>query len=746
MRLTLRTLLAYLDDTLPASEAKSMGAKLAESEPAQEIVERIKNVIRRRRLTVPPAASRMDPNTIAEYLDNEITPELAEELERICLSSDVHLAEAAACHQILSLVLGEPTAAPEDVVKRMYALGKGGTHVTAKRPAKAAAPADKSLPADREADETLRMGLPSIFGQDRAGRLMIFAGAGLASLLLVVAIMQLLPKPATTTDPAPNNEQVVKVDPPKKNDENVVPEIIKALPKPEVIEEKKVDPIPVVKVVPPPTVENPKIAVGELPPPDFGTLPDQGRIDAILAKLTFGPASSKVVPVAQLLEPAKDQISVIVQQVPQTTDWKRLPSKQADLLSSRPLVSLPGSKATIVTKKGVRLTAWGIIPEQIPVPPLQESIVELFDHDALDLDLTLHRGRILLANLRDEPIAVRVRFENPSEPGGPETYWILTLTGKNTEAMIDRWSVIPPGEPFYKSKDDPERKGPIAQMACLALSGTVILKTPTESATLQPPPNLCVALWNSPTKKLNTFAMPSLPPWLDAKAAVAPEFVKARMELSNAFTGRAVDVGLAELMKAPDAVARRTAVRCFGAMDDLAGLLDAFNQDKVDQRLAAIECLTQWIAVSRDNDYKLSEAIRQRMKANEADTFMTLLHGYSAEKASRPETYEYLIERLGHVQLPIRELAAWNLYRLAPAGQAIPWDATDATKRDRAYQQWLKLIPPGKLPPTPKTKAALGPREGPRGERANLMLSALSLRQDLPRIDVAGELNKEFVN
>src|SRR5262245_32061418 len=105
MRLTLRTLLSYLDDTLTPAEAKLTGAKLAESEAAQEIVERIKNVIRRRRITVAPPTTLIDANTLAEYLDNEITPEAAEELERICLSSDVHLAEVAACHQILSLVL-----------------------------------------------------------------------------------------------------------------------------------------------------------------------------------------------------------------------------------------------------------------------------------------------------------------------------------------------------------------------------------------------------------------------------------------------------------------------------------------------------------------------------------------------------------------------------------------------------------------------------------------------------------------
>ncbi len=722
MRLTLRTLLAYLDDTLPASEAKSMGEKLAESEPAQEIVERIKNVIRRRRLTVPPATSRIDPNTIAEYLDNEITPELAEELERICLASDVHLAEVSACHQILSLVLGEPTAAPDEAVKRMYALGKGDAPKTPKKTGKAAAHADKPVAADRETDETLRMGLPSVFGKDRANRIMIFAGAGLASLLLVVAIMQLLPKPAPTPDNGLGNDQIAKGDHTKKTDDTG-PEVIKVLPKPEVIDDKKPEQKTEVKVTPVPE-KVPKAGDDDLPPPAFASLPDK-RVEELMAKLVYGPPSTKVTPLGQLLEPAKDQVSIVVQQIPKTTDWKRLTSKQADLLSARPLVSLPGSKAVVVTKSGVRLTLWGNIPEQIPQPPLQESMVELYDHETLDLDMTLHRGRIMLANLRDDPIVVRIRFENPSEPGGPEAHVLLTLSGKNAEALIDRWSFIPLGEPFFKSKDDPERKGPVSQVACMALSGTVVLKTPNESATLQPPPNTCLALWSSPTKKLDPIAMPSLPKWLDANFVAAPEIVKAnavtasdifklRGELQGAFTGKAVDVGLAELMKSSEKLTRNTAVRCLGAIDDLPGLLDALNQDKVEQRDAAIETVMQWIGTSRDNDYKFYDLLGQRLKKNEADTFIKLLHGFSQQDASRPETYEWLIENLRHSQLTIRELTRWNLYRMVPAGQTIPYDAADAAKRERGYQQWLKLIPPGKMPPAPKTKAAVGPRDGPR--------------------------------
>src|SRR5262249_50176501 len=73
MRLTLRTLLAYLDDTLGPEEAREIGRKVAQSAAAQELIERIKKVTRRRGLKAPSPTTDdpvTDPNTVAEYLDN----------------------------------------------------------------------------------------------------------------------------------------------------------------------------------------------------------------------------------------------------------------------------------------------------------------------------------------------------------------------------------------------------------------------------------------------------------------------------------------------------------------------------------------------------------------------------------------------------------------------------------------------------------------------------------------------------
>ncbi len=126
MRLTLRTLLAYLDDVLEPNAAREIGAKLGESPVAASLVERIKDVLKRRRIGTPDVTgpgSKPNANLVAEYLDNTLVGNDVEEIERICLDSDVHLAEVAACHKILTLVLGEPVEVARSTRERMYALG-----------------------------------------------------------------------------------------------------------------------------------------------------------------------------------------------------------------------------------------------------------------------------------------------------------------------------------------------------------------------------------------------------------------------------------------------------------------------------------------------------------------------------------------------------------------------------------------------------------------------------------------------
>ncbi len=125
MRLTLRTLLAYLDNTLDPQDAEALRSKLGESGFATQLVQRIRGTLASGSIPAPsPEAVGPveEANVISEYLDSTLPTEQVAEIERACLESDPHLAEAAACHQILTMVLGKPAEVSPELRQRIYEL------------------------------------------------------------------------------------------------------------------------------------------------------------------------------------------------------------------------------------------------------------------------------------------------------------------------------------------------------------------------------------------------------------------------------------------------------------------------------------------------------------------------------------------------------------------------------------------------------------------------------------------------
>lgn len=125
MRLTLRTLLAYLDNTLEPQEAEILRQKVEQSGFATQLVQRIRRSVADPSLSAPAPDSVHpieEPNMMSNFLDSTLPPEQIAEIEKACLESLPHLAEAAACHQILTMVLGRPAAVSDRLRERVIGM------------------------------------------------------------------------------------------------------------------------------------------------------------------------------------------------------------------------------------------------------------------------------------------------------------------------------------------------------------------------------------------------------------------------------------------------------------------------------------------------------------------------------------------------------------------------------------------------------------------------------------------------
>ena len=145
-----------------------------------------------------------------------------------------------------------------------------------------------------------------------------------------------------------------------------------------------------------------------------------------------------------------------------------------------------------------------------------------------------------------------------------------------------------------------------------------------------------------------------------------------------------------------------------GALDDLEGLGKALMEAKhPDVWQNGVLAVRHWLGREPGQDMKLYHLLVEQKKVppGQAEIILQLLHSFRDTDLAMPETYELLIDYLGHERLAIRGLAHWHLYRLVPAGRDIAYNPLDPKEeRDLAQQAWRKLIPAGKLPPRPKVE------------------------------------------
>ena len=250
MRLTLRTLIAWLDDTLTPAEVKAIGHQVSESPFAKELIERIHRVTRQRRLTIPPESGHdaTDGNTVASYLDNQLGDEAVNDFEKKCLTSDVHLAEVASVHQILSMI-GHKAKVPADAKNRMYRLVRG-REASPKPKARPAAPP----PADSPSHPSVRWTAPT-----RTTPKVLERFGPLAAVLALIAILGYMAVRSLPTEPAQPPVEVANATKPPVEPAKVAPKAAAPVVATEPADStpKETEPPKVADIAPAPATVNP---------------------------------------------------------------------------------------------------------------------------------------------------------------------------------------------------------------------------------------------------------------------------------------------------------------------------------------------------------------------------------------------------------------------------------------------------------------------------------------------------------
>jgi hypothetical protein len=367
------------------------------------------------------------------------------------------------------------------------------------------------------------------------------------------------------------------------------------------------------------------------------------------------------------------------------------------------LLALPGTRAFLrPLSGGVELTLWGNLP-QLSDSPVLESAVVLHDGRGYALDLTLVRGRIVLANTRDKgPARIWLRAQDGVE---------LTLPAPGDTVALEQYGRWPRGVPFTAGKPG---AGPVRQWEVHVLKGKLDIKTARTSWSMEAPPGAAYFRGDSvsgpdedgPRKR---DKVPDW--WADPKGAKAAQ-AKAIRAVLKAYRGKLKGAtareAAIELMKASDKdpdmerarATRQLVVYAHAALDHLTDVVDALdNPNHPGMRQAAVVALRHWIGDGPGRDQRVYDVLTDDygFSKAEADTVLQLLH--SPFDPEQPETYEVLIDYLKHARLAVRELAHWHLQRLAPAGRKIPYDAAAPPKElEKAVAQWRKLIPSGEVP------------------------------------------------
>ncbi len=689
MRLTLRTMLAYMDGLLEPDDAEEIGQKLEQSQFASDLLHRTRDAMRRLRLAAPGLTDEgpgLDPNTVAEYLDNTLHDHRVPDFEKVCLESDVHLAEVASCHQILTLVLGEAAEIGPQSRQKMYQLPHLPASDDASQDSQAQAEAEPPVQTEPplvDRKPRIRPLVPAYLREPRRPRRLVRAvGAlvlvGCFAVLVLIASGQFeagTPLGNLLFEPPQQTARQDKSDPqnpaspttesespkrtlPKESTEPADPEA----PSPEVpasVEPAPEEPLPDVDPVVEPEQPATEVTLVEPPietpaetaeQPDETPAPDQE------------PPARPATPMGRFMS---DNGMVLLRYDSEPAAWQRI-AAESILVSGQPLVALPtyNPKATL-----------SIAGSSVNLQLLGGSRIELLaGKGQTPPGLAVNFGRVLVMPLAEADTQLRL------------------VLGKREGAVTfaDAESVLAMRvTPTYVPGSDAKEGTVVTTAQLYAQSGRLLWKDGTgEGKAIPIPTKSLLTLDENPPQDAVAVGQP--PDWIRTDT-VSPLDRGASATLAQSLQfDRPAGLGLLELNEHRRKEVVWLATRCLayvGQFDRMATILN-----DPDHKLDWPDYLGE-LRAAATRDEESAEAIRQALQkhySDQAPALSRMLYGYTNADLEAGQD-RVLVEHLADETLAARVLSFWNLKQITGLGLFYKPEQT-AAKRKQSIQKWNERL------------------------------------------------------
>jgi len=699
MRLTLRTLLAYLEDELKPAESKEIGQKIAESPVATSLAQRIREVMRRRRLSAEDLnETGLDPNLVAEYLDGALTAQEVADVERVCLGSDAHLAEVAACHQILTLVLGDPVEISEESRERMYALADDGTVAKSDIPVPAQ---QTTAPAKTPESSPFQPQLPrKPWWQSIVPLLvpLVLVGIWLVLIRFDPSLNFFAASPGETEQ----GIVVAAADPIEREANNQVPEVVpKQEEEPEPVEMTATPGSPDQNIDPPPPPDKPE------PGADSETVDDQ-TAEPIVAETP--PESS-------------------AGNIPETPGKKSTPkttSSEEPAAETRQVVGRYRSTEGVLLSFDDTKRSWYPVPyelelevgDELAVPAPFSALLEIAgngpllelkgatrgklmtDSPAAERGLELYEGRVVLEALNPQPdpfafrtgsLDWRLELIQPDTRVGLEMI-PLRVYGFERSAPANHFQlrvVVSSGVVRLVSETGQVTVNEGQQV--VLHDPTIAIDTPKGETSNSPPPPRPEPGTLTPEMVAST---PLTPDWLQSEQPVISTIQQMYIdEFATRFNpDLPAEESLEVILEDPRPRIAQYTVICLGLIDSLPELIKVMrNSEFEDARLAAANEVSLWLSRHPGERGEYLSRLHLSFPGEEAEHLNRLLWGYSIDDARDPIASSNLVKLLDHDRLMISELAFLEMARLTGLEEA--YKALITPSQRRAWtNRWNRLI------------------------------------------------------